>query len=101
MHQAPLRYDFVIENDNSINIIQDVDLLTYSKAVMSRDSNRWMEAMKSEMDSMNTNQVWILIDTPVGVTPIECKWVFKRKIGVDGQVETYKARLMPKDFKQR
>ena len=36
-----------------------------------------------------------------GVTSIRCKWIFKKKIKVDGQVETYKARLVVKDFKQR
>ena len=40
VRQAPLRYGFVIKNDNSINIIQDDDPLTYSKAVMSRDFDR-------------------------------------------------------------
>ena len=30
VHQVPLRYDFIIENDNSINIFQDDDPLTYS-----------------------------------------------------------------------
>ena len=55
MRQAYLRYDFIIKSDNSINIIQDDDLLTYFEAVISRDSDRWLEAMKSEMDSMYTN----------------------------------------------
>ncbi|KAL8091706.1 hypothetical protein AgCh_034100 [Apium graveolens] len=38
---------------------------------------------------------------PEGVKLIGCKWVYKRKIGADGQVETYKARLVEKGFKQR
>ena len=40
VHQASLRYNFIIKNNNSINIIQDVEPLTYSEAVMSRDSDR-------------------------------------------------------------
>ena len=55
VRQALLRYDFVIENDNLINIIQNDDPLTYSEAIMSRDSDRWLEAIKFEMDSMYTN----------------------------------------------
>ena len=51
------------------------------------------------MDFMYTNQVWTLVDAPEGVTPIDCKWVFKRKIEVDGQIETYKAKLVLKGFK--
>ena len=42
-----------------------------------------------------------MVDALEGVTPIGCKWIFKRKIRVDGQVETYKARLVAKDFSQR
>ncbi|KAM2605240.1 hypothetical protein TB2_034063 [Malus domestica] len=57
--------------------------------------------MKSEMDSMYQNQVWTLVDPPEGIVPIGNKWVFKRKIGVDGNVETYKARLVAKGYRQR
>ena len=101
MRQAPLRYDFFIENNNLINIIQDDDPLIYSKAVMSRDLDRWLEAIKSKMDLMYTNQIWILVDAPEGVTPIGCKWIFKKKIRTDGQVETYKVRLVVKYFRQK
>ncbi|KAL0293478.1 UNVERIFIED_CONTAM: hypothetical protein Sangu_3237000 [Sesamum angustifolium] len=52
--------------------------------------------MKSEMDSMSSNQVWTLVDRPKGVTPVGCKWVYKRKIGVDREVTTFKARLVAK-----
>ena len=73
MRQAPLRYDFVIENDNSINSIQDDDPLIYTEAVINRDSDRWLKVMKSKMDSMYTNQVWTLADAFEGVTPISYK----------------------------
>ena len=57
--------------------------------------------MKSEIDSMYSNQVWTLVDPPDGINPIGYKWVFKRKIGADGQVETYKAKLVAKGFRQK
>ena len=41
-----------------------------------------------------------MIDAPEGINPIECKWVFKKKIDMDGKVKTYKARLIAKGFKQ-
>ena len=68
---------------------------------MSKDSDKWQDVMKSEMDSMYTNKVWILVDAPEGVNPIGCKWVYKKKIGADGQIETYKARLVAKGFRQK
>ena len=58
------------------------------------DSSKWLEAMKSKIESMIINNVWILIDPPEGVKPIECKWIFKKKKNADGKVETYKVRLI-------
>ena len=100
VHNVPLGYGFVIENDNTSHIIENDDPTTYSEAIMSSDSDKWLNAMKSEMDSIYTNQVWTLVDAPKGMTPIDYKWIFKRKIGADGQVEAYKARLVVKGFRQ-
>ncbi|KAK8557131.1 hypothetical protein V6N13_035235 [Hibiscus sabdariffa] len=56
--------------------------------------------MRSEMDSMSDNQVWTLVEPPEGVKPIGCKWVFKKKTDMDGNVQTYKGRLVAKGFRQ-
>ena len=34
----------------------------YEEAMMSPDSAKWLEAMKSEMGSMYENKVWTLVD---------------------------------------
>ena len=57
--------------------------------------------MKSELDSMYSNNVWTLVGLPQGVKPIGCKWVYKRKRKVDGKFETYKARLVAKDYSKK
>ena len=56
--------------------------------------------MRSKMNSMKDNQVWNLVDLPDGVKAIECKWIFKRKIDLDGNVHIHKARLVAKGFRQ-
>ena len=43
---------------------------------------------------MYSNQVWTLVDPAVGVKPIGCKWIYKRKRGIDEKVETFKAQLV-------
>ncbi|KAL0457785.1 UNVERIFIED_CONTAM: Retrovirus-related Pol polyprotein from transposon RE2 [Sesamum latifolium] len=65
------------------------------------DSDKWLEAMKSEMNSMGSNQVWTLVDPPKGVRPVGCKWVYKRKLGADREVTAFKARLVAKGYTQR
>ena len=57
--------------------------------------------MKSKLDSMYSNQVWDLVKAPNGIKPVGCKWVYKRKRGVDGKVETFKARLVVKRYTQK
>ena len=57
--------------------------------------------MKSELESMYFNNVWILVDLPQGVKPIASKWVYNRKRGVDGKIETYKARLVVKCYSKK
>ncbi|KAK8656739.1 hypothetical protein V6N13_098677 [Hibiscus sabdariffa] len=73
---------------------------TYQEAVSSPDSKKWLEAMRSEMDSMSDNQVWTLVEPPEGIKPIGCKWVFKKKTDMDGNVQTYKGRLVANDYRQ-
>jgi hypothetical protein len=36
----------------------------YEEAMMSPDSDKWLEAMKSEIGSMYENKVWTLVDLP-------------------------------------
>ena len=57
--------------------------------------------MNTEMESMYSNQVWTLVDPAVGVKPIGCKWIYKRKRGIDGKVETFKAQLVAKGYTQK
>ena len=57
--------------------------------------------MKSEMDSMYTNQVWTLVDPPEGIKPIGCKWIFKKKTYMEGNVITYKSRFVAKGYRQK
>ncbi|KAL0457665.1 UNVERIFIED_CONTAM: Retrovirus-related Pol polyprotein from transposon TNT 1-94 [Sesamum latifolium] len=73
----------------------------YGEAMSDIDSDKWLEAMKFEMDSMGSSQVWTLIDLPKGVRPVGCKWLYKRKLGADGEVTAFKARLVAKEYTQR
>ena len=50
------------------------------------------------MESMYSNSVWELVDLPNEARPIGCKWIYKRKRGVDEKVETLKARLVAKGY---
>ena len=54
--------------------------------------------MKLEMDSMSVNQVWTLVEPPERIKPIGCKWIFKKKTDMEGNVITYKVKLIAKGY---
>ena len=72
----------------------------YEEAMMSPDSAKWLEAMKSEIGSLYENKVWTLVDLTDDRQTIENKWIFKRKTDADSSVTIYKARLVEKGFSQ-
>ncbi|KAL0448776.1 UNVERIFIED_CONTAM: hypothetical protein Slati_1434000 [Sesamum latifolium] len=63
--RVPDRYGFV-----GLTSQLDNDPKTYGEAMSDIDSDKWLEAMKSEMDSMGSNQVWTLVDPPKGARPV-------------------------------
>ena len=58
--------------------------ISYQEPVSSSNSEKWLDAMKSDMQSMYDNQVWTLIDPPEGLKTIGCKWVFTKKTDMEG-----------------
>ncbi|GJR43573.1 putative RNA-directed DNA polymerase [Tanacetum coccineum] len=56
--------------------------------------------MNAEMQSMKDNQVWNLVDLPPNCKTIGSKWLFKKKTDMDGNIHTYKVRLVEKGFTQ-
>ena len=63
----------------------------YEEAMVSPDSVKWLEAMKSEMGSMYENKVRTLVELPDDRQAILYKWIFKRKTDDDSSVTIYKA----------
>ena len=100
-HQSDRYYNFLIQNGYPVELDENnEDPITYMDATQMADSEEWLKAMRSEMESMKINDVWILFDLLEGVKPIGCKWIFKRKGSKNGKVEIYKARLVVKCYCQ-
>ena len=97
---TPKKYTLLTMGQRDILLLDNEEPNTYTKAVMGSESERWLEAMRSKMESMRDNRVWNLVDPPNGVRAIECKWIFKKKTDADGNVHIYKARLVAKCFRQ-
>ncbi|GKB39355.1 retrotransposon protein, putative, ty1-copia subclass [Tanacetum coccineum] len=63
-------------------------------------SNKWLDAMNAEIQSMLDNKVWVLVDLPSNCKTVKSKWIFKKKTDMNGIVPTYKARLIAKGYTQ-
>ena len=95
IHHEPKRYGFLVTDDKTIELVDQDEPTTYHEIMMSPNSEKWLQAMKSEMQLMYENQVWNLVDPPEGAKVIGCKWVHKIKHDM-----TFKSRLIAKGFKQ-
>jgi hypothetical protein len=56
-----------------ILLLDNDEPMIYMEAMMGPDSEKWVRAMKSEIESMHDGQVWNLVDPIDGVRPIGCK----------------------------
>ena len=83
-----------------VMLLDHDERMNYEEAMMSPNSAKWLEAMKSEMGSMYENKVLTLVDLPDDRQSIKNKWIFKKKTDAGGNVTVYKARLVAKGFRQ-
>ncbi|GJZ74924.1 zinc finger, CCHC-type containing protein, partial [Tanacetum coccineum] len=60
----------------------------------------WVEAMQEELLQFKLQQVWILVDLPIGKRAIGTKWVFRNKKDERGIVIRNKARLVAQGHRQ-
>lgn len=66
-----------------------------------RQLKEWIEACKDELQSIEKNKVWSLVELPEGVKPIGLRWLFKIKFNSDGTIKKYKSRLVAKGYVQQ
>jgi hypothetical protein len=81
-------------------LLDNGEHMNYEEAMMSPNSDKRLEAMKSEIGSMYENQVWTLVDLPDDRKAIENKWILKKKTVSDVNVTVYKAQLVANGFRQ-
>ncbi|KAI5352349.1 hypothetical protein L3X38_005240 [Prunus dulcis] len=89
---------YVYLQESEIDILGKDDLVNFKQAITSEENEKWLAAMKYELESMRKNGVWELQNLPQGSKPIGCKWVYKTKRDSKGAINRYKARWLPRDI---
>ena len=57
--------------------------------------------MNEEIDSIEKNQTWDLVDIPSNKTNIGVKWVYKTKLNEKEEIDKHKDKLVSKGFSQQ
>ncbi|CAL8161767.1 unnamed protein product [Prunus armeniaca] len=52
---------------------------------------KWAEAMNIEMEALQKNNTWDIVDLPKGTKPMRYRWLVTMKYNADGTVERYKS----------
>jgi hypothetical protein len=58
---------------HEILLVGDIDHLTYHEIMSRDDSGEWLEAIKSELQFMDDNKVWDLVDLPDEIKSVKNK----------------------------
>ncbi|KAJ3692026.1 hypothetical protein LUZ60_012376 [Juncus effusus] len=81
-----------------ICLLADAETITFEEAVR---NEKWQAAMNEEIKAIERNQTWELVELPKGSQPIGVKWVYKKKMNAQGEIQRYKARLVAKGYRQK
>ena len=64
------RFMFLGEAFEAISDNIESDPTSYKEVMEDNDSGHWVKAMKTEMKSMGSNQVWELVEPPANIKPL-------------------------------
>ena len=93
--RSPIRYPENSSNNIFVNYCRVDTPYTFEEAINSDDSKNWEIAMNQEIDCINRNETWKLVNKVKEKKILDVKWVYTRKLD-----DRYKARLVVRGFQQ-
>ena len=76
--------------------------MSYKESQTMEDAKLWHAATLVELEAHDKNHTFLkLVPLPAGRKAVGSRWVYKKKMRMDGTIERYKARLVAKGFSQR
>jgi hypothetical protein len=81
--------------------VSDGEPTTYTQAITTAECERWIQAMNDELASQEKNKTWTVVTRTSDMNVIGCRWVYKIKKDMNGNIQRYKARLVAKGYNQR
>ncbi|KAL6333170.1 hypothetical protein AAG906_028353 [Vitis piasezkii] len=94
--------NFQLEVSDTFDIYQRCNIVVLEPAgfVEAAENKSWRVAMQEELNMIDKNNTWELVDRPSHKKPIGVKWVYRTKLNSDGSINKHKARLVVKGYAQ-
>ncbi|KAK2998527.1 hypothetical protein RJ639_023483 [Escallonia herrerae] len=94
-----ISYDHLSSSSSSFIVyLNSVSIPKTVKEALSHPG--WHNAMLEEIQALDDNHTWDLVNLPEGKKAVGCKWVNTVKFNADGSMARLKARLVAKGFAQ-
>ncbi|MBW0467485.1 hypothetical protein O181_007200 [Austropuccinia psidii MF-1] len=88
-----VKEDTRIQPTKDIHGSQRMTPKPYQEAINGPNSQEWKNAIKIELDNMNSHKVWSPTMPESHMKPLSTTWVFKQKTDKNGNLSKFKARL--------
>jgi len=106
LRRSPRERRLAISNDYMVYLhetetnlsINDNDPVSFSQFVSCDNFEKWLNFMMEEINSIEHNDIWDLVELSKGCKRVGYKWLFKTKHHSHDNLERYKARLIAKGF---
>jgi len=60
----------------------------------------WIRAMNEEMNALERNETWEIVERPKDKKAVGCRWIYTVKYKSNGTLDRYKAKLVEKGYTQ-
>ena len=88
----------LVHQIHSLSLHYFLNPITFEEFV---EEQVWEQAMDEEIEFIEKNQTWELVDVPKDKGVIDVKWIYKTKKDVDGNVQKHKAIMVARGFTQQ
>lgn len=88
----------------SLNNVYDrcnVNIIEPEKYEEATTNTAWKKAVNAEIEMMEKNNIWEMIDKPTNKPFVGVKRVYKTKLNLDDTIQKDKARLVAKGYSQK
>jgi hypothetical protein len=100
-HRSVHEDSLTLPINNEANLLHLSEPRTVQEALSGSHASEWLSAITSELMSMDSHEVYDLVEPPYGAHVIGSHWVFKVKLHSDGSIDKFKARLVALGNRQK